>query len=89
MVLVQVRRRQNKPTENKKRITVLHVAATITFTALLVALFMYFSQRSGLANSINKTKLKPVNIAEEIPSESFKQKEKEAINPESECSEND
>ena len=74
MVLLQVRRRRNSPTEKNQRITILHIAAAITLTALIAAVFMYFSCRSGATDSINKIKLKSTNKTEETSPNSFKQK---------------
>lgn len=39
--MVQLRRRKNQTTEKNSTITILHIAASITLTALLLALVTY------------------------------------------------
>lgn len=45
MGLLHLRRLKTKPTEKKHSITILHIAASITFIALTVAMFMYYSRK--------------------------------------------
>lgn len=81
MDLLHQRRRKHKPAEEKQKITVLHVAATITLVALTVAMFLYYSpynkfRSPGLPIKIES---KSVQTFEESP-ESLKQKK--VIKPE-------
>ena len=87
MVLLQVRRRRNIPTQKKQTITILHIAAAITLTALTAAVFMYFSYRSGSTDSNNKIKLKSTDKTEEKSPNSLKQKK--IIKPVNKSSGND